>query len=299
MKNAGKKFSFCFFTLFLYSSILFSKTLQPGEADLRIITNLDYRNNEIKNLREEVTENLVKTVKGDFVRVEYRKYIIKKNDSFFSIMAKTLMDHDTLSSVNSLASLWDIQPGSTWLIPNTRGIAVYGTAEAISLKYHVPENQISKVPGKQSLFFIAGKSFNSSERSFLNGTIFMKPVKGLVSSKYGLRLDPFSRKHQFHKGIDIACQNGTPVVSAASGKIFFTGQMQGYGNLIIIEHENGYRSYYGHLKSFSVKSGEIVNKGQLIALSGDTGIVTGPHLHFEVRRKGQPQNPRMKDIALH
>ena len=298
-KSMKKFIAIIFSVLFFYSDFLTAKIEIPKTPNIHTIKNLDYSNVEIKSLREEVKTNLVKITKGDFVQPDYRKYVTKKNDSFFSIMAKTMMDHDTLSSVNSLATLWDIQEGSTWLIPNLRGIAVFGTPEELSKKYHIPVNYITPVPGKTSLYFIAGRSFDATERSFLNGTIFLKPVIGIVSSKYGIRLDPFSQKHQFHKGIDIACPVGTTVVSAAGGKIIFAGEMYGYGNLIIIEHQNGYRSLYGHLNSFLVKPNQLVNSGQSIALSGATGFVTGPHLHFEVRRKGQPLNPRLKELTLH
>ena len=274
-------------------SVIIAKSTIPEVTDFRLIKNLDYDNTEIKSLREEVKENLVKTARGNFVRPEYRKYVIKKNDTFFFIMAKTLMDHDTLSSVNSLASLWDIEPGSEWLIPNLRGIAVYGEPEELSRKYHIAINKITPVPGKNSLYFIPGKSFDNSERSFLNGTVFLKPVQGIISSGYGERKDPFSNKRQFHKGIDIACPTGSSVVAAAAGKIIFAGKMSGYGNLIIIEHQNGYRSMYGHLKSYSVKEGQAVMRGEVIGFSGATGNVTGPHLHFEVNRKGKTLNPHI------
>ncbi|MDH4262471.1 MAG: M23 family metallopeptidase [Spirochaetia bacterium] len=274
--------------LFCFSSFVNAKT-----TDIRLIKNLDYSNSEIKALREEIKINLVKISKGDFVKPEFRKYYVKKNDTFFSIMAKTMMDHDTLSSVNALATLWDVEPGATWLIPNMRGIAVFGDPVELSKKYNVAEDEITPVPGKNSLYFIEGKSFDSSERGFLNGTVFLKPVRGIISSKFGLRQDPFSNKHQFHKGIDIVCPTGSDVTAAASGKVIFNGQMSGYGNLIIIEHQNGYRSLYGHLNSSLVQKNQIVTRGQKIALSGATGNVTGPHLHFEVRRKGQALNPRI------
>lgn len=275
------------------SGFLIAKTTSVEKPDFRLIKNMDYNNVEIISLREEVKGNLIKITKGDFVLPVYRKYVVTKNDTFFSIMAKTLLDHDTLSSVNALASLWDVEPGSTWWIPNMRGVAVFGDPVELAKKYRVDQKKITQVPGKSSLYFIPGKSFDVSERAYLNGTIFMKPVSGLVSSKFGLRRDPFSNKNQFHKGIDIACPTGSTVVSAAGGKVIFTGEMSGYGNLVIVEHQNGYRSLYGHLKSFLVKQDQAVTRGQSIAISGATGNVTGPHLHFEVRRKGRAMNPRI------
>ncbi|OGW21986.1 MAG: hypothetical protein A2X55_12780 [Nitrospirae bacterium GWB2_47_37] len=117
------------------------------------------------------------------------------------------------------------------------------------------------------------------------------PVKGRVSSQYGLRQDPIDGKSRHHNGIDIAVPEGTSVASADSGKVVFSGHSSGYGNCIIIEHENGLTSLYAHNSLNLVKAGDIVDKGKTIALSGSTGRSTGPHLHFEVRKDGAPVDP--------
>jgi murein DD-endopeptidase MepM/ murein hydrolase activator NlpD len=231
--------------------------------------------------------------------VVFRKYVIKKDDNFFSIMAKTMLDHDTLSSINFLASLWDIHPGSTWLVPNARGIAAEGSIEDIVKKYKIDQKYIFPIPGKDNYYFVVNRSFDPLERDFLNGTVFIKPVGGVISSKYGVRVDPFTNKNKFHRGIDIACTKGSTVRAAASGKVVYTGVMGGYGNLVIIEHENGYQTMYGHLKSIMVKGNNLVKQGDQIGLSGDTGKVTGPHLHFEVKRKGKNIHPKVKDYSMH
>jgi len=84
---------------------------------------------------------------------------------------------------------------------------------------------------------------------------------------------------------------GTRVHAARSGEVVFSGYEDGYGNLVIIEHEFGYRSYYGHLSKSLVKNGQQVKPGETIALSGNTGRSTGPHLHFEIRKNGRALNP--------
>ena len=117
------------------------------------------------------------------------------------------------------------------------------------------------------------------------------PVKGKVSSQYGLRHDPIDGKVRHHNGIDIAVPEGSSVTSAESGKVVFSGYSSGYGNCIIMEHENGLTSLYAHNSLNLVKAGDIVDKGKTIALSGSTGRSTGPHLHFEVRKDGAPVDP--------
>jgi murein DD-endopeptidase MepM/ murein hydrolase activator NlpD len=117
------------------------------------------------------------------------------------------------------------------------------------------------------------------------------PVSGKISSSFGLRHDPINGMLKQHNGIDIAVPEGTPVRPAAPGKVVFSGYSEGYGNCVIVEHENGLRSVYGHNSENKVNAGDIVDKQSVIALSGSTGRSTGPHLHFEVRKGGNAVNP--------
>jgi murein DD-endopeptidase MepM/ murein hydrolase activator NlpD len=94
-----------------------------------------------------------------------------------------------------------------------------------------------------------------------------------------------------HEGIDIGLPIGSSVVAAASGKIVTSGYMNGYGLVVFIEHADGYRTVYGHNSKLLFSVGDEVQQGQLIALSGNTGRSTGPHLHFEVQKNGQPMDP--------
>jgi len=119
------------------------------------------------------------------------------------------------------------------------------------------------------------------------------PVEGRLSSNFGTRVDPKTKKsNSFHSGIDFAAPQGTPVYAAESGTIIRAEfNRNGYGNLIVIQHSENLTTYYGHLHKISVKVGEKVNRRQLIGEVGSTGNSTGPHLHFEVRRGGVALNP--------
>ncbi|SMP58661.1 LysM peptidoglycan-binding domain-containing M23 family metallopeptidase [Anoxynatronum buryatiense] len=114
---------------------------------------------------------------------------------------------------------------------------------------------------------------------------FMNPTRGRLTSPFGMRGG--SR----HTGIDIANSRGTAVKAADAGKVSFAGTRGAYGQLVIIDHENGYQTYYAHLNTMSVSAGTRVHKDQLIGTIGTTGRSTGPHLHFEVRKNGTPVNP--------
>ena len=118
------------------------------------------------------------------------------------------------------------------------------------------------------------------------------PVRGRVSSPFGPRKSPFSKRQIFHEGIDIAAPSGTPVLASAAGTVVTACYNAGYGNLVVIDHGDGYQTAYGHNSKLFVKAGQKVKKGQKIANVGSTGRSTGPHLHYEVRLNGKPVNPR-------
>jgi len=116
-------------------------------------------------------------------------------------------------------------------------------------------------------------------------------VDGWFSSNFGYRIDPFTGSQSFHEGIDFPAEPGTPVVAAASGKVVTAGPHPQYGKMVEIDHGNGLVSRYAHTSLMFVHEGDFVVRGQRVAAVGSTGRSTGPHLHFEVRLNGVPQNP--------
>ncbi len=117
------------------------------------------------------------------------------------------------------------------------------------------------------------------------------PVSGTITSEFGWRSDPFKKKAAWHAGMDIAAAEGDSVAACWDGKVVFAGVKGGYGNVVEIEHPGGWKSVYGHLRTFSAKSGDAVAAGEKIAEVGSTGRSTGPHLHFELRRGGDTVDP--------
>ncbi|HWR90345.1 MAG TPA: M23 family metallopeptidase [Dissulfurispiraceae bacterium] len=117
------------------------------------------------------------------------------------------------------------------------------------------------------------------------------PVRGRITSPFGLRKDPFHGGPRHHRGIDIGVPEGTPVKSAAPGRVVFSGSASGYGNCVIIEHEDGMESLYAHTAVNYVQVGERVDRETILALSGSSGRSKGPHLHFEVRKEGKSIDP--------
>lgn len=126
-----------------------------------------------------------------------------------------------------------------------------------------------------------------------NAYIAGRPIeRGWLSSHYGRRTDPFTGKLAWHKGVDFAGKEDSGVVTVASGVVTWSGDRHGYGNMIEVNHGDGYVTRYGHNKENLVKIGEVVRKGDKIALMGSTGRSTGPHVHFEVYRNGKAVNPK-------
>ena len=129
------------------------------------------------------------------------------------------------------------------------------------------------------------------QRNLLASTPAIRPVSGWTSSRFGYRLSPFTGLREFHKGLDIANRTGTPIIATADGVLTFAGKKGFLGKVIIIDHGHGMVTRYAHLQKTLKKRGESVKRGDTIALVGNSGRTTGPHLHYEVRLNGIPVNP--------
>ena len=113
-----------------------------------------------------------------------------------------------------------------------------------------------------------------------------------VASGYGVRIDPVYHVRKFHQGMDFTAPTGTEVFATGNAKVSFVGWKQGYGNTVILDHGFGYQTLYAHLFKALVRKGQKVRRSDIIALVGNTGKSTGPHLHYEVRLHGKPVDPR-------
>lgn len=118
------------------------------------------------------------------------------------------------------------------------------------------------------------------------------PVRGSVNSEFGRRPSPWTQSVEFHSGIDIRAQIGTPVHAPAAGTVIVAGPAHEYGTAVMLDHGQNIKTLYAHLSKVSVRVGQKVERGTLLALSGNTGRSSGPHLHYEIFVKGQPVNPR-------
>jgi len=134
-------------------------------------------------------------------------------------------------------------------------------------------------------------SFLEDQRMQLAHTPAIWPTRGWLTSPFGYRRSSFTGKRKFHEGIDIAAQMGTPITASADGVVVFEGTLSGYGKTLVINHGFDFTTRYAHCSQTLVEAGQKVSRGQKVATVGNTGRSTGPHLHYEVRINGVPQNP--------
>lgn len=175
--------------------------------------------------------------------------------------------------------------------------AVGGPEDGGSTMYAVPQTLDSSIHALSSRFDRQQAQLKALEDLLLDRKVASSlrptgmPVAGYISSYFGYRTDPINGHREFHSGLDIATPVGTPVHAVAEGIVTYAGVRSGYGNVVEIDHGNGYMTRFAHNSKLLVHVGERVRVGQKISLSGDTGRSTGPHLHFEVWYKGRTINP--------
>jgi murein DD-endopeptidase MepM/ murein hydrolase activator NlpD len=131
----------------------------------------------------------------------------------------------------------------------------------------------------------------NDQRSLLAAKPDGWPVKGWLTSNFGMRRDPFNGRRKMHEGLDIAARTGTPVTATADGIVSSVKTEPGYGKVVIVDHGYGYRTIYGHNSRYYVNVGQRVRRGERIAAVGNTGRSTGSHVHYEIRLNGVPVNP--------
>ena len=241
-------------------------------------------------------------VEHDVPRLRLIEYQVGKGDTLWTIAKRFDVEPDGVISCNSFGNVHRIHEGDLILVPNVKGIFVDvrkgDTLLSYSSRYRVSPDFIMEVNELQSSvlapgmkLFLPGAKYTSIERAYALGVAFEKPVRGRVTSRFGYRRDPFSKKRAYHTGIDIAGRYGAEVHAAREGRVIFAGARFGSGKVVILEHHFGYQTVYAHLSAARAARGQKVRQGEIIGFIGDSGRSTGPHLHFEVWHRGKLINP--------
>ncbi|MCL2801967.1 MAG: M23 family metallopeptidase [Treponema sp.] len=234
----------------------------------------------------------------------YNSHTIQRGENISSLAISFGLNQDTIISANKISNTRLLQVGRALRIPNQDGIfhtvRSGETLEAIAERYKADMEAIQTA---NELFsdnvivgtdlFIPGARLSWERLQEINGDLFLWPVSGTITSGYGWRRNPFNRSvRQFHNGIDIRGSVGTPVRAAMAGRVSTVGFDRVLGNYVIVNHNAGYRTLYGHLSVIRTRTGAYVAAGERIGDVGNTGQSTGSHLHFTVYRNGATVNPR-------
>jgi len=156
---------------------------------------------------------------------------------------------------------------------------------------HHQADQLNSASVNQAAGFESLLKYLETQVDLLASTPSIRPVGGWITSRFAHRISPFTGRREFHKALDIANRLKTPIIAPADGKVSFAGQRRLMGNVIEINHGHGFLTRYAHLDTFKKEKGTRVKRGETIALMGNTGRSTGPHLHYQVYLNGLPVNP--------
>ncbi|MCL2519997.1 MAG: M23 family metallopeptidase [Spirochaetaceae bacterium] len=232
----------------------------------------------------------------------FYSYSPKNGETLQRIAARLNISYDSIASLNGLSGP-NLPTGITTIfIPNMSGLAINSAYSEDIFWRDIAgrlngDNYLQGFlynDGMQIINFFPNERFTQSERRIFLSDTFRAPLNGtlVITSPFGQRPDPFgSPRGHHHNGIDLRAEPYSPVLAARAGEVTTIASNNVLGLYIIITHSGGYQSLYGHLSSARVNLGQRVNAGALIALSGYSGAITGPHLHFEIRLNGSPVNP--------
>lgn len=301
-----KKF-LIFFIVFNVTSLGFSASFYKIEklnSSDRVFKNFQKTIKKRNLLWKKMRKNYSKKNLKSIGMLSIASYTLKVGDTIFSVADKLSLRVDTLISFNFLANENSIEEGSEILIPNMDGIILFPNEKTeiskIAEIYGIPKSlivYINHIFGrdilfeKEEIFIPFSKMTNEQKSYFLNEPFIFPLTKGRISSLFGRRFHPIRKRYLFHAGVDIGTPVGTSVLASSKGRVIFAGEASGYGKLIVVKHKYGYATWYGHLSKIQKQVGDEVVQGEIIAKSGNSGLSTGPHLHFEVRRFNLRVNP--------
>ena len=250
---------------------------------------------------EDAEENIVPT--GN-VLMSYDpvNYVVKSGDTVSGIAYKFDLDMSTIISFNGIDNVRRLQAGVELKIPPIDGVIhlVKGreSLSSIAANYGVDLEPIldinnidSEIIHEGDKLFVPNARMSYVKYHKAMGDLFVYPLKGPLSSGFGMRKDPFTGLMSMHRGYDIVAATGSSVTASNEGRVVYTGENALYGRYVLLSHQGGYQTLYAHLSRWSVSEGQWVAQGQKIGEVGTTGRSTGPHLHFSIYNNGDALDP--------
>ena len=198
-------------------------------------------------------------------------HVVRPGENLYRIGKAYDVSHEELARANNLRDPDRIRAGQKLFVP--------GAARQLPVELITPTSVMTEREPELPRETSTRSSIDGAEPSFI------WPISGAVNSPFG------PRGASFHDGIDIAAPAGTPIRTIDAGEVIYSDQLRGYGNMIIIRHSAGFVSVYAHNERNLVTQGQQVSRGETVARVGSTGRVTGPHLHFEIRRNNKAEDP--------
>ena len=297
-----------------YNTETENATLTIEKEKLPVIESLKpARSNEVFADYQSVIESNNKAISAGR-QPEYMFFLYTNNENFTfqALAARCCITQETLATLNHIENAQDNIKGKTFILPTVNGIFIARQRGLNSVEILLQENYKTesrnenltkknicyKIDGRDYLF-LQNKRFTPTERAYFLDSALRLPLDKdsfQVSSEFGKRKNPFSGKMKDHNGIDLAAPEGTPVYAIKDGAVFIAVENNPeFGNYVILQHDTGkMTSVYAHLSEILVSQYQNVKKGDIIGTVGQTGMATGPHLHFEIRQGGKAEDPRLK-----
>ncbi len=262
--------------------------------------------------------------------LSFFRYELRDNDTFLRVASRLTLPQATIASLNGLREARFPSGLKEIVIPNQPGVFApldpesdleymlsgrvdpeeleIATEEDPDPEMRTPEDpavsdertvgdegvrtRINTRGTTREFHFFAGDDFTAEERRAFLGILFRAPLSQFrISSPFGSRPNPFTGRMSFHTGLDMAAPHGTPVRAVREGTVVDADNDRVYGKYVIIEHDRVFTTFYGHMNEIRVDLGDTVQAGTVVGSVGNTGLSTGPHLHFEVRVRGEARDP--------
>lgn len=241
-----------------------------------------------------------KTPEETALCITFYSYLAGEDDDLLSVAARCSIPYESIASLNRITNAGETIRGRLLVLPSMPGLylpeRIDSSFESLLFSSVETANRaddaIRLAVGESVFFCFPGAQFDGTTRTFFLVRTMRFPLpEGVLTSRFGDRINPVSGNKVFHRGIDLAAPAGTPVFACADGTVTETGYSNIYGNYIILNHSGNRESLYGHLLEKKIKLHDTVKSGNIIGSVGSTGQSTGPHLHFEIHESGIPKNP--------
>lgn len=283
-------------------------TVTVTEDRIPVLSTINAKDQVFKEYSQIVSDNYKLIAAQKAPEMIFFKYTVEPKTTLLSLAARLNIRYETIATLNDIENSNDEIAGKTLILPTAPGLFIKkdkgDSSLEILLREHylqeeIPEGTISYKFSKNEYIFLVNKKFSPTERAFFLDQTLRLPLDRnsfYVSSVFGRRKNPFSGEWKNHNGIDLAAPTGTPVYAVKDGAVSVKiDNDPTFGNYIILSHDKGsMTSVYAHLSKISVNLYDNVKKGQIIGYVGQTGMATGPHLHFEIRQGGVPMDPQKK-----